>query len=210
VQKVLWALSGLAMLAVLPGASLAGDAQTLQVAEAEPLYPDDRILGDPNAPITMIEYASLTCPHCAHFDVETLPKIKADWIDTGKVKLVYRDFPLDKYAANAALLARCMPKDRYFSFIDVLFHSQDNWAHSRDPMAGLRQLARTAGMQADAIDACLANDQLLDTMAQRVKDAQERYDINSTPSFVINGEVISGARDYEEFKTRFENAESDS
>src|SRR5690242_11284951 len=93
-----------------------------------PITADDRILGDPAAPITIVEFASLTCPHCADFDANTLPKLKADWIDTGKARLVFKDFPLDQAAVRAAMLARCAPPSQFYAFINELFHTQTTWA----------------------------------------------------------------------------------
>src|SRR5689334_24538334 len=99
-----------------------------QAAETPSVTPQDHVLGKAEAPVTIFEYASLTCPHCAAFDQETLPKIKENWIDTGKAKLVFRDYPLDQAALKAAMLARCAPPDRFYGFIDVLFQSQTSWA----------------------------------------------------------------------------------
>jgi protein-disulfide isomerase len=227
VRKILLSLGGLVLLAgpaaadaqVSPrqapaaqafhadGGSAVAGALGQQVAEAGALYDDDRVLGDADAPITIIEYASLTCPHCASFHNDVLPQLKSEWLDTGRARLVFRDFPLDRIALNAALLARCMPEDRYFGFLAVLFRSQDTWARSADPIAALSQLARTAGMIPESIDACFANEELLNTVVARVKDAQEQYD---TPSFVVNGEVMAGARGYEDFDTHLKKLESDS
>lgn len=98
---------------------------------------DDKVLGDRDAPVTMIEYSSLTCPHCAHFHTDVLPRIKKEYIDTGKVKLVLRDFPLNQPALIAAQIAHCVPEDRYFGFVSVLFETQAAWAISEDPAAAL-------------------------------------------------------------------------
>src|SRR5918912_2490290 len=108
--------------------------------------PSDRVLGKPGAPITIIEYASLTCPHCAHFDVDVLPKIKEKWIDTGKAKLVLRDFPLDEPAMRAAMVARCAPPDRFYPLADTFFAQQEHWAATRDYRASLEKLARLGGV----------------------------------------------------------------
>src|SRR6266446_4163588 len=122
------------------------------------VQPGDHVLGDPNAPITLIEYASLTCPHCAHFDTQILPEVKKKWIDTGKVKLIYRDFPLDQVAAKAAQIAECSGKDRYFGVIDLIFRGQPTWATASDPIAELAKPLRIAGMGEKEIKACLANE----------------------------------------------------
>ena len=124
-----------------PGAS---DAASLLA-----ISKDDRILGSPTAPITIVEYASLTCPHCAHFTDEVLPEIKKKWIDTGKVKLVLRDFPLDDEAVHASMIARCAPHDRFYAFIDTFFADQANWAAAPDYQAALSRLAELGGMSKD-------------------------------------------------------------
>ena len=115
----------------------------------------DRVLGKADAPITIIEYASLTCPHCADFDKEVLPELKTKYIETGKAKLVYRDFPLDQWAMRAAMLARCAPADKYFSFIDVLFQNQITWATAKDPMAALEKIGKLGGVSSEQFNACM-------------------------------------------------------
>jgi protein-disulfide isomerase len=168
---------------LLPSAALADILPTDQAMK-------DRVKGNPDAPITIIEYASLTCPHCARFQEETLPKLEKDWIDTGKAKLIYRDFPLDKYAADASMIARCAPTDQYFTFIGAFFAQQRYWAHSEDPIKGLTQLATLGGMSKKDVDACLSNEALRDAILQMRLDAQMEYDVNSTPTFVINGQKV--------------------
>ena len=122
------------------------------------VQPGDHVLGDPKAPITLLEYASFTCPHCAHFHTQILPELKKKWIDTGKVKLIYRDFPLDQIAAKAAQIAECAPADRYYPIIDLIFRNQATWATGSDPIAELAKPLRIAGMGENEIKACLAND----------------------------------------------------
>ena len=165
------------------------------VASAEILSTDDalaeRVMGNPEAPITIIEYASLTCPHCADFHAETLPSLKKDWIETGKAKLIYRDYPLDKYSASAAMIARCAPTDKYFTFLNAFFSQQKNWSRAADPVKVLTQLAGLGGMSKDDVDACLANDALKDGILQMRLEGQMEYDINSTPSFVIDGKKVT-------------------
>jgi protein-disulfide isomerase len=162
--------------------------------------PDDMVMGSPDAPVTMIEYASLTCPHCAHFETETLPKLKSAYIDAGKVRLVYRDFPLDGLALRAAMLARCAGRDRYFAFLDELFANQDSWAHADDPMAGLARIAKLGGMDEATFEKCLSDEALSKEVAQSRFDAEKALDITSTPTFFINGEKHPGALPFEEFE----------
>ncbi len=165
----------------------------------------DRVIGDPAAPMTIIEYASLTCPHCANFHAETLPQLKKDWIENGKAKLIYRDFPLDKYAAAAAQIARCAPHDKYFVFLNAFYAQQQTWAKSNDPLKTLTQLAALGGMSQADVDACLANEELRDGILQMRLDGQMEFDINSTPSFVVNGKKVSNLP-YDDFKEILEEA----
>jgi protein-disulfide isomerase len=170
--------------------------------EAPQITPKDRVLGQADAPITIIEYASLTCPHCAAFDHDTLPKIKQNWIDTGKAKLVYRDFPLDGLALRAAMVARCAPPERYFSFIDALFQGQSNWARSsnqEEALGALGRFARLGGISDEKFQSCIKDEKLADAVAaSRVVAAQE-YGVDSTPTFFINGTKMVGEASYEAF-----------
>lgn len=160
----------------------------------------ERVLGKADAPVTVIEFASLTCPHCKDFEINTLPKLKAAYIDTGKVKLIYRDFPLDGRALLAAMVARCAPKDRYFAFLDALFRSQDVWARAQDPLQALSQVARLGGMSQTEFDACIKNKELFEAIKKDATDAQQQYKVESTPTFVINGKKMEGGHSFESFE----------
>ena len=162
----------------------------------------DHVLGDPNAPITMIEYASFTCPHCAHFHTQILPEVKKKWIDTGKVKLVYRDFPLDQVAAKAAQIAECAGKDRYFGVVDLIFRGQQQWAAAQDPIAELSKPLRIAGLGDAEIKACLANDAKANEVVADFRGG-EAIGVNSTPSLFINGTLYKGARSVEDLDATF-------
>jgi protein-disulfide isomerase len=166
---------------------------------------EDRMIGDPAAPITIIEYASMTCPHCAEFHAETLPQLMKDWIEPGKAKLIYREFPLDKYAAAASQITRCAPKEKYFVFVKAFFAQQKSWARAQDPIKMLTQLAGLGGMSQADVDACLANEELQDAILQMRLDGQMEYDVNSTPSFVINGKKITNLP-YDDFNELLEEA----
>ena len=160
----------------------------------------DRVMGNPDAPIEIIEYASLTCPHCRDFNVETLPELKKNYIDTGKAKLIYRDFPIDQLSVVAALMARCAPEDRYYQFIDVLFENQDKWKYDPDPVEALMRIGKLGGLSEADFKACTSNDTLINGIIQSRQNAGKQYDVNSTPSFVINGKKrIVGAQPYEVF-----------
>jgi len=160
------------------------------------------VMGDPKAPITMIEYASLTCPHCAHFNTTELPQIEEKWVKTGKVKLIYRDFPLDQTATQAAQLAECAGKDKYFAVIDMMFSGQGVWATAKDPIAELAKSLRIAGMGDAEVKACLANDAVATGVINDYRGG-ETLGVNSTPTIFINGEQFKGARSLDEFDALF-------
>jgi protein-disulfide isomerase len=166
------------------------------------VLPTDHVLGDPKAPITLIEYASFTCPHCAHFHTQILPELKKKWIDTGKVKLIYRDFPLDQTALKAAQLAECAGKDKYFGVIDVIFSTQAKWAVASDPIGELAKSLRIAGMGDAEVKACLANDAVANGVIADYRGG-ETLGVNSTPTLFINGEQFKGARTAEELDAAF-------
>jgi protein-disulfide isomerase len=166
----------------------------------------ERSLGNEQAKVTIIEYSSLTCPHCAEFHSETLPKLKTDYIDKGLVRYVLRDFPLDGRAMAAAMLAHCVPPQRYFGFVEILFRDQQTWARGADPLADLKTRAQLAGLsQADA-DACLANRELLTGIQTRASEAQKRDGLESTPTFLIDGRKLSGALPYADFQKAIDEA----
>jgi protein-disulfide isomerase len=174
---------------------LFADAQTLlQVTK------DDRILGNPEAPITIIEYASLTCPHCGHFANDVLPEIKKQWIDTGKVKLVLRDYPTDQAALRAAMLARCAPPDRYYAFIDAFFEAQEKWVRAPDYREALARLTKLGGMGKEEFDACLNNTELENKIVEGRLKATQELDVNATPTFFVNGTKLSGAPTVEDLQ----------
>jgi protein-disulfide isomerase len=160
---------------------------------------EDRILGKPDAPVTIIEYASLTCPHCRHFETDVLPRLKEKWIDTGKVKLVLRDFPLDEPALRAAMVARCAPPDRFYGFVDTFFKSQEEWAVARDPKAALQRLAQLGGMSKKDFDACLANPESENKIVESRLIASQQLDVDATPTFFLNGTKFDGAPTFEAF-----------
>jgi protein-disulfide isomerase len=154
---------------------------------------------DPAAPVTIIEYSSMTCPHCAAFHANTLPELKERYIDAGKVRLVLRDFPLDQNALRASMIAHCAGEDRYPQFVEVFFAQQASWARANDPVQALKQLAQLGGLSADKVDACLADKALEEAILQARLDGQEKYDIKSTPSFIIDGKTYSGDQSVQKF-----------
>jgi protein-disulfide isomerase len=176
-------------------------AQTPPAEYAARKEGDDHVIGNPDAKVVVIEFASLTCPHCARFHIETLPKLKAAYIDTGLVKFIYRDFPLDRVALQAAQVARCMPAERYFSFLDVLFRQQEQWAAGRDPNAmvdRIKQLAAFAGLSRERATACLEDQALQLKIVGAAQNGEREYKISATPSLVINGKRHTGSIAFEE------------
>jgi protein-disulfide isomerase len=163
----------------------------------------DRSEGNPGAPVTIIEYSSLTCPHCAEFDEKTMPLLKKDYIDTGKVYFISRDFPLDKVALEAATMARCAPPENYFPLIDLLFKGQKSWALAADPVQGMSALGRFAGMSDSDIKDCLADEDLQQGIAAERADAESKYSVDGTPAFIFNNGAVklSGADPYDKFKS---------
>jgi protein-disulfide isomerase len=190
---------------------------------------EPKVLGDPDAPVEIREYSSLTCPHCRTFHVETLPVVKADYIDTGKAKLVYRDFPLDLRAWLASAVAHCAGPERFFTFLNVLYDEQERWAAAPTTGAarrrlregGLVEMWREAGRNEQEVDsllsvagtvntlidlaqfgglppertrACLADFELLDWILAAQQEGQQRYDVSSTPTILVDGEKLVGAQ----------------
>jgi protein-disulfide isomerase len=205
-MRKIWLVSAaIVLFGVAPtGFALALDAPPpgRQVAQsaAPQIGPDDRILGKPDAPVTIFEYASLTCPHCAAFEKEILPQIKTEWIDTGKAKLVFRDFPLDGSALKAAMVARCAPPERFYGFIDMLFTQQASWGTTADPVPSLGQLAKLGGMGEEQLQACLKDDALQNKILAGRLAAEKEFGVESTPTFFINGKKVVGARPEEIFE----------
>ena len=160
----------------------------------------DLVLGKADAPVTIIEYASMTCPHCANFHKTTYPALKTKYIETGKVRFIFREFPLDELAAAAAMMARCIDPqngEKAMAVIDVLFHSQDKWA-VRNPVPQLQQIAKQAGMTEKAFEECLANQKLYnDVLAMRERGSKE-YKVESTPTLFVNGKIQKGGATIEE------------
>jgi protein-disulfide isomerase len=172
----------------------AASAPTNATAQQALLTPrqSDRVLGNPKAPITIIEYASLSCPHCAHFDEDVLPQIKKQWIDTGKAKLILRDFPLDEPALMAAMIARCVPPDRFYPFVNALFIDQPQWVLAASPQQSLLRMAKLGGMSAGKAESCLKNKTLEDSIVRERLVAAKDLGVDATPTFFVNGKKFTG------------------
>ncbi len=164
------------------------------------MYPRDEVLGSKDAPVTIIEYSSLTCGHCAAFHAETLPKLKETYIETGKVRLIFRDFPLGDLALVASMLPHCAGDGRYFGLLDVLFQSQATWAGNPDPLRELVKMARLAGMSKENVDACLRDRALLKDIQERAREGESVHGITGTPTFIINGKKIVGNLPWKDFE----------
>lgn len=165
-----------------------------------------RAIGNPDAPVVIKEYASLTCGHCGQFHSETLDKLKTEYIDTGKVYMIFNDFPLNGPALHASMVSRCLDESRYYNFISLLFKNQEDWAY--DPakyMTYLRQNAALAGLDNNAFDACINNEELKTAITDKMRSEQQKYSVNSTPTFVINEDnVLTGARNFEFYSEAIE------
>ncbi len=170
-------------------------------ASAAPAPADmEMALGRDDAPVTIIEYASMSCPHCAKFHEQTLPMLQEKYIDTGKVRLVFREFPLERTAYWASIMARCAGEKRYFAFVDVFFKKQQSWYSAEDPFQALLKIARLGGLSASAVKACSEDQALGDGILQTRLEGEQQHDVTSTPSFVIDGKTYRGALTLEEIE----------
>jgi protein-disulfide isomerase len=176
-----------------PGGAAPANEAELQAELAKPGPDGDVALGSDKAPVTIIEYASMTCPHCAHFSETTFPELKKRYIDTGKVRFIFREFPFDPVAAAGFMLARCAGKDRYMAVIETLFAKQGEWAldkaHARAP---LENIAKQLGFTDESFKECLTNQKVLDGIEDVRNRAVQKLGVNSTPTFFINGKKLTG------------------
>jgi protein-disulfide isomerase len=152
----------------------------------------DKVLGNDDAPVTIVEYASMTCPHCAHFHATALPELKTKYIDTGKARLIFREFPFDPRAEAGFMLARCS-NDNYFPMVDVLFKQQQNWASVENAKDALLQISKLAGFSQESFEACLTDQKLLEDVRAVQKRGADEFKVDSTPTFFINGNTYKGA-----------------
>jgi len=198
-------LTGLAALAGFSPLRLIAEAMAQSASDvAKPVSLPDMALGPANATVTITEYASMTCPHCAAFNENVFPKIKSEYIDSGKVRYVFREFPLDIKAAAGSMLARCIAKDdagKYFAVIDMLFKQQNVWV-TKTTTETLTRIGKQAGLSQQAVEDCLKDQALLDKISADQKFANEVLKVNSTPTFFINGEMIRGETSFGEFDKR--------
>ncbi len=198
-------LTGLSLLAGFSPLRLIANAMAQSASDvAKPQSLPDMVLGPANASVTITEYASMTCSHCANFNETVFPKIKSEFIDSGKIRYVFREFPLDIKAAAGSMLARCIASGdagKYFAVVDMLFKQQNDWV-MKNTTETLTRIGKQAGLSQQAVEACLKDQALLDKIAADQKFANEVLKVNSTPTFFINGEMIKGETSFEEFDKR--------
>jgi protein-disulfide isomerase len=172
-----------------------GSVDVAKLLQPGPL--PEMVLGKPDAPVTIVEYMSMTCPHCANFHANTLPGIKSKYLDTGRARLIVREFPFDPLSSGAFMLARCS-KENYFPMVDVLFKQQQTWAGSQKPSDELLKIAKLAGFTQESFEACLTDDKLLQDLTAVKERGQNEFGVQSTPTFFINGTKYAGDMPVEE------------
>ena len=159
----------------------------------------ERVLGSPNAPITVIEYASLTCPHCAHFQKEVFPRVKRELIDTGKIRFIVREFPIGHTSGAAAIINRCAPEDKYFALFNAFLLRQPEWVSQDVRPDAIYSVAKSSGMSRETFDKCLTNQTIIDGLTE-VKQRGRKFGVVGTPTFFANGRKAQGTITFEEFK----------
>jgi protein-disulfide isomerase len=198
-RKTLFIVLGVVVLIALAGIGYTfmneSGPSAASAAQGYEILPSDRTLGNPKSKVVLIEYAAPTCPVCAAFNAQSFPRVKASYIDTGKVFYVFRVFPLRGDDGSAEKIARCLPEDKYFAFIDLLFKNQPKWdwefgVSQQGVHDGLVLLGRIAGMSAEQVDQCMVNKAEDDRINKVAADGQSRYSITGTPTFILNGNNI--------------------
>ncbi len=159
----------------------------------------DNVMGKDDASYTIVEYSSMTCPHCARFHKDVLPEIKKKYIDTGKARYIVREFPLDNVAAAASMLARCVDPAKFFDFVDLLYLNQDEWAFQNNPLPSLQKFAQQVGFTEERFNQCLQDDKLLGHIEWVRNRGNTEFGVKATPSFFINGQKLKGV-DIQDFE----------
>lgn len=199
-RTLMTAAIGLALATTL-GAT-AADAKIVSTEEAlTPL-----VMGDPNAKVEVVEYASLSCPHCRSFHSEVYPTIKKEYIDTGKIRFEFVDFPTNSPGLAAAMIARCAGPERQAGMIELFFDTQPQWGRSDNPLQALTMVSRMAGLGPGDVDECLKNSDLLNGIQGKAKKAHENLGVNATPTLFINGEPFENFMDVEKVKAALDEA----
>jgi protein-disulfide isomerase len=187
------ARNGLALAGALAFAGQASAQQDISADLAKPSALGDEVLGKADAPVTIIEYASMTCSHCAHFHQKTFPLLKSKYIDTGKVRFILREFPLDPLATAGFMLARCAGPGKYYPLTGLLFDQQETWAFADKPADALLATVKQAGFTQESFDTCLKDQKIFDAINATRQLATDKLGVNSTPTFFINGKIHRGA-----------------
>ncbi|TMJ38595.1 MAG: DsbA family protein [Alphaproteobacteria bacterium] len=193
---------GAATLAATTSLASKGHAAVDIAALYAPPAEGDMTMGPETAKVTVVEYASASCPHCANFYKTTFPDLKKDYIDTGKIRFIFREFPHNQPALAAFMLARCAPKEKYFPLIDMFFMQQDTWLEA--PLEGLRKIAQLAGFTKESFDACLKNEAVAKGILAVRDQADKDFGVDSIPTFFINGELLKGETSIEEFRKKID------
>ena len=208
VKNTVLAVAVLLMAGVTTGVMTSGPADAQSLPPVEKMTAE-RSLGNQNAKVTVIEYASLTCPHCAAFHTGPWPAIKKEYIDTGKIKFIFRDFPLDRVALAASMIARCAPAERYFGIISLMFETQDAWRGAANPQAALGSIGQLAGMSAETLQVCVQNRAVFEAVMKQRNDGDQKFKIESTPTILVNGQKIGGSLDIGRFREVVDQALAD-
>ncbi len=201
-----FATVGLNAVSGLGGSPLAGAAYAQDAAEVDTSTIVEMVQGAEDAPVTLVEYASYTCPHCARFHEDGYKKLKEEFIDTGKVKFIYREVYFDRYGLWASMIARCGGGDKFFGITDLLFKEQSNWARAGGPteiVDELRKIGLLAGIENEQLDACLQDSTKAQTLVSWYQENATADKVEATPSFVLNGELIRN-QSYDAFKKLIE------
>jgi len=174
-----------------------GAVDVAKLNEASPI--GEMTMGPDNAKVTIIEYASASCPHCANFYKTTFQELKKQYIDTGKIRFVFREFPHNDAGLAAFMIARCAPKDKYFPLVDTYFETQDSWLEN--PAEGLFKIAQLAGFTKASFDACLKNEEIAKGIIAVRDKAESEFGVTGVPTFFINGKILNGEATFDQFKT---------
>ena len=158
---------------------------------------ETKSIGQKNAPIKMIEFASLTCGHCAKFHNEVMPLIKKKYINTGKIFFTYKDFPLDKFALKASIIARCSGEGKFFSFLDVFYKKQKDWTRTKDPFKSLLKIAKVGGLKNEELKVCIGNKSIEDGLLKERLESTKKFEINATPTLYLNNKKYEGDLSFE-------------
>lgn len=180
------------------------EAAAHRVPEGLRLKVDDIYMGEKEAPVQIVEYASMTCAHCQKFHTSVLSKLKETYIKEGKVRFTLRELPWDNMALAVSKVARCAPKEQYYSYIDAFFATRDNWLKDKDPLGAIKKVARLGGMTGEMVEACLKDEDIHQIILNNKTQALEELGVNGTPTLFINGQMFEGVPTMGELSTRID------